>query len=162
MKSENAGKLGGKGTNRRAGSPVLRSSAPRQSVILVADDDAGSRKLVTSLLEQDGHRVFSAADGREGLELSRQYPGSIELLIAGVRMPRLNGTDLCAHLLRERPGIKVLFISIVELKECVVRNVNLPVVTRPIDGQILITKPRALLGEPAQAPMLLRASGASS
>src|ERR1039458_6809689 len=84
--------------------PDLRSSGAHQSVILVADDEALIRNLVTLLLQRDGHLVLSAANGREGLELSRKYPGPIELVITDARMPRMNGTDLCAHLLQERPG----------------------------------------------------------
>jgi len=58
-----------------------------QSVILVADDEALVRNLVTLLLQQDGHLVLSAANGHEGLELSRRYPGSIELVITDAQMP---------------------------------------------------------------------------
>src|ERR1035438_8569465 len=106
--------------------PDLRSSGARHSVILVADDDALIRNLVTLLMQQDGHFVLSAADGREGLELSRQYPGVIDLVITDVQMPRLNGTNLCAHLFEERPGIKVLVMSGADMSEIASQNVNLP------------------------------------
>jgi YesN/AraC family two-component response regulator len=62
-------------------------------------------------MQREGYFVLSAADGQEGLELSRKYPGTIDLVITDVQMPRLNGTDLCAHLLEDRPGIKVLVMS---------------------------------------------------
>ena len=51
----------------------------------------------------------------------RQYPGPIDLVITDLQMPRLNGTDLAAHLLEERPGIKVLVMSGVEMSEIVSR-----------------------------------------
>ena len=70
----------------------------RQFVILVADDEVLIRNLVTLLMQQEGYLVLAAADGHEGLELSRKYPGKIDMLITDVQMPRLNGTDLCAHL----------------------------------------------------------------
>jgi YesN/AraC family two-component response regulator len=73
--------------------------------------------------------VLSAADGHEGLELSRQYPESIDLVITDVEMPRLNGTDLCAHLLEERPGIRVLVISAADMSEIVSQNVDLAFLT---------------------------------
>jgi CheY-like chemotaxis protein len=56
------------------------------------------RNLVTLLLQHEGYFVISAADGHEGLELSRKYPGVIDLLITDINMPRMNGTDLCGHL----------------------------------------------------------------
>jgi DNA-binding response OmpR family regulator len=97
------------------------------------------------LLQQDGYFVLSAADGHEGLELSRQYPGSIALVITDMMMPRLNGADLCAHLLAERPGIKVLVMSGADISEIVSQNVNLPFLPKPFDGQTLKARVRALL-----------------
>ena len=128
-------------------------SGSRQFVILVADDDALVRNLVTLLMQQDGHFVLSAADGHEGLELSRQYPGTIDLVITDLQMPRLNGTDLCAHLLEERPGIKALIMSGEEMSEIVSQNVNLPFLPKPFDGQALKAEVRAMLALPVQPPM---------
>ena len=93
--------------------------------------------------------VLSAADGHEGLELSRQYPGSIDLVITDAQMPRLNGADLCAHLLEERPGIKVLVMSGADMREIVSQNVNLPFLPKPFDGHTLRARVRAILAVPA-------------
>jgi len=146
-------KLGGSGTNPLVDLPDLRSSGARQSVILVADAEVLIRNLVTILLQRDGHLVLSAANGHEGLELSRKYPGSIELVITDARMPRMNGTDLCAHLLQERPGIKVLVMSGADMGEIVSQNVNLPFLPKPFDGKTLMARVRALLAAPVQAPV---------
>jgi CheY-like chemotaxis protein len=127
-----------------------------QSVILVADDEALVRNLVTLLLQQDGHLVLSAANGREGLELSRQYPGSIELVITDAHMPRMNGADLCAHLLQERPGIKVLVMSSADMGEIVSQNINLRFLPKPLDGKTLMARVRAILAAPVQEPVDLR------
>ena len=125
--------------------PDLRPAAAHQSVILVADDAVLIRNLVTLLMQQEGYFVLSAADGHEGLELSRHYPGSIDLVITDVQMPRLNGTDLCAHLLEERPGIKVLLMSGADMSEIVRQNVDLPFLPKPFDGQTLKARVRAIL-----------------
>jgi len=124
------------------------SGAPgfRQFVILVADDEVLIRNLVTLLMQEDGHFVLSAADGHEGLELSRHYPGVIDLVITDLEMPRLNGSDLCAHLLSERPGIKVLVMSGRDITEIVSQNVNLPFLPKPFDGHALRARVDALLG----------------
>jgi len=80
-------------TNQPVDLPDLRSLGVHQPVILVADDEALIRNLVTLLLQHVGYFVLSAADGHEVLELSRKYPGPIDLVITDVQMPRLNGTD---------------------------------------------------------------------
>jgi DNA-binding response OmpR family regulator len=119
-------------------------------VILVADDEALIRNLVTLLLQQDGYFVLSAADGHEGLELSRKYPGAIDLLITDMEMPRMNGTDLCGHLLEERPGIKVLVMSGKDISEILSQNANMPFLPKPFDGETLKAKVRAILAAPIQ------------
>lgn len=140
------------GTDQTVTFPLPRIRGTRHSVILVADDDALVRNLVTLLMQQDGYFVLSAADGHEGLELSRQYPGSIDLVITDVKMPRLNGTDLCAHLFEERPGIKVLVMSGEDVSEIVSQNVNLPFLPKPFDGQTLKARVQEILAAPVQQP----------
>jgi two-component system, cell cycle sensor histidine kinase and response regulator CckA len=80
-------------------------------IILVVDDDAPVRNLVQSILTQAGYTVISAADGQKALELSRLYPGNIDLLISDIKMPRMSGPDLAEHLRLERPNTHVLLMS---------------------------------------------------
>ena len=138
------------GANQSVDLPDLRSLGVYQPVILVADDEALIRNLVTLLLQHDGYFVLSAADGHEGLELSRKYPGPIDLVITDVQMPRLNGTDLCAHLIQERPGIKVLVMSGADVSEIVSQNANMPFLPKPFDGETLKARVRAILATPPQ------------
>src|SRR5687767_10201174 len=64
--------------------------------ILVADDDAVIREAVTEILEIEGYRVLTAADGLEALRLLRQDPPA--LLILDMRMPGLNGWEVAAEM----------------------------------------------------------------
>ena len=103
----------------------------------------------------DGHFVLTAANGHEGLELSREYPEWIDLVITDVEMPRLNGTDLCAHLLEERPGIRLLVMSAADTSEVVSRNADLPFLHKPFDPEAFRARVRAILAAPVQPPMQL-------
>ena len=129
--------------------PDLRELGVHQPIILVADDEVMIRNLVTILLQHQGYVVLSASDGQEGLELSRKYPGTIDLVITDMQMPRLNGMDLCAHLLEERPGIKVIVMSGSEKGEIVGQNINLPFLPKPFDGEALLERVRVVLKAPA-------------
>ena len=129
--------------------PDLREMGVHQPIILVADDEVMIRNLVTILLQHQGYVVLSASDGQEGLELSRKYPGTIDLVITDMQMPRLNGMDLCAHLLEERPGIKVIVMSGAEMGEIVGQNINLPFLPKPFDGEALLERVRIVLNAPA-------------
>jgi DNA-binding response OmpR family regulator len=143
------GTVDGSGTNlHTVALPDLRLLGAHQPVILVADDEALLRNVVTLLLQHDGYFVLSAADGHEGLELSRKYPGAIDLLITDMEMPRMNGTDLCGHLMEERPGIKVLVMSGKDISEIIRQNANMPFLPKPFDGGTLKAKVRAILAAP--------------
>jgi len=136
--------------------PALHTDLPfldeHQIVILVAEDEVMIRNLVTILMQGEGYFVLSASDGQEGLVLSRKYPGAIDLLITDWLMPRLNGSDLCSHLLEERPGIKVLVMTAADRSEIVDQNVNLPFLPKPFDGEALKKRVWTLLAAPAQPP----------
>ena len=153
MIPENPETQKGGGTRHPVDLPDFRSRGSSQSVILVADDEVLIRNLVTLLMQREGHFVLSAADGHEGLELSRKYPGTIDLVITDVDMPRMNGTDLCGHLMEERPGMKVLVMSGADISEIVSQNENLPFLPKPFDGQTLKARVRAVLTAPVQLPV---------
>jgi DNA-binding response OmpR family regulator len=132
--------------------PDPRSLGVREPVILVADDEVMIRNLVTLLLQAKGYIVLSASDGQEALELSRKYPGKIDLVITDVSMPRLNGMNLCMHLLEERPGIRVIVMSGADMREIVSQNINLPFLPKPFDGEALLARVREILRAPVQTP----------
>jgi DNA-binding response OmpR family regulator len=128
--------------------PDLRDNQP---VLLIAYGNVLIRNLVTIMMQSEGYSVLSASDGHEALELSRKYPGAIDLVLTDVIMPRLNCIDLCSHLLQERPGIKVLVMSSSDLDEIVSHDVNLPFLPKPLDGEMLKARVRAILDEPVQS-----------
>jgi len=123
-----------------------------QPIILVADDEVMIRNLVTLLLQAQGYVVLSAFDGQEALDLSRKYPGTIDLVITDVRMPRLDGIELCTRLLQERPGIKAIVMTGEEISEIVIQNINLPFLPKPFDGEALLARVRASLSSVKPAP----------
>ncbi len=141
------------GIRHRCELPDLDSSRQLSFVILVADNDVLIRNLVTLLMQLDGYAVLSAADGQEGLELSHQFPGMIDLLITDMHMPGMNGSELYACLLRNRPGIKVLMMSGEDMVEIATQNANLPFLPKPFDGQLLRARVRALLSQPLHTAM---------
>ena len=68
------------------------AAAVTQARILIADDSPAIRKVLTRLLEQMGHAVVAAADGREALDLANS--SDVDLVITDIDMPRMNGIEL--------------------------------------------------------------------
>jgi adenylate cyclase len=112
----------------------------RTGSVLVVDDDALNRKLLTRSLENDGHVVRSAENGLEALELLETEPTDVVLL--DILMPELDGFEVLRRmkedvLLRHIP---VIMISGVEDIESIVRCIEMGAedyLPKPFDPVIL-------------------------
>jgi signal transduction histidine kinase len=72
-----------------------------ESKILVIDDNAANRALAQATLEEEGYDVVLASGGAEGIRLfASEQP---DCVLLDVRMPDLDGFEVCARL-RELPG----------------------------------------------------------
>ncbi len=81
------------------------------STILLVEDDEALRELATRILRQHGYTVLPASGGAEAELLCRRFEGTIHLLLSDVVMPGMSGAKLARRLRRQRPDIRVLFIS---------------------------------------------------
>jgi len=121
------------------------------SVILVAEDEVIVRNIVCLMLQREGYQVLSAADGKEALELARQYQGTIDLLLSDINMPYMDGPSLAEHIIQERPGIRVLLMSGKVSDEIREKNIRLPFLRKPFVSSVFRDKVRDVLkGPPAQ------------
>jgi len=115
-------------------------------VILVAEDHDDVRLAISDILKAYGFTVLSTYDGRAALELSRCYPGAIDLLLSDVDMPFMGGQDLCQNIAVERPGIKVLLMSGSIGAQEQARMNGLPFLQKPFPAMALRQSIEALLG----------------
>jgi two-component system, cell cycle sensor histidine kinase and response regulator CckA len=90
--------------------PVAYSEQGHET-ILVVEDESALRKLTVNVLPTLGYTVLAAANGKEAIELSEQYPETIHLLLTDVIMPGMNGRALAEHLAITRPHMQVLYMS---------------------------------------------------
>jgi len=77
--------------------------------LLIVDDNEGVRHLVTRWLERAGFRVTQAKDGAEAMEIIRRDPPDV--VLADIRMPRINGLELARMIKRDFPSIKVILMT---------------------------------------------------
>ena len=119
---------------------VSEQAADRAQTVLVVDDDAAIREMVTQLLEEAGYDTLEAADGVEGLEVARaEQP---DVIILDVMMPRLNGFD-CAAALKGDPHCRRIPIMMLTVIDQAQRAFGLGVeayLTKPFDDQKVISK----------------------
>ena len=126
---------------RMSNKPELRSSNPDQKVILIAEDDAVVRSIAQILLEAAGYIVLTANDGADALNISRQYPSTIHVLLSDVDMPNIDGSQLREQILFERPEIRVLLMS-AQLESSAE---EIPVLRKPFSPAVLVERVRQLL-----------------
>jgi len=115
-------------------------------VILCAEDDVWVQHIIWKLLKADGFTVLTAGDGETALAASRDYPGSIDLLLSDVAMPRIGGLELCRSIAAERPGIKVLMMSGYLEERDRVSTIGLPFLQKPFTPTALRNSIETLLG----------------
>ena len=82
-----------------------------QTVVLLAEDEPMVRNMIRVTLTASGYQVLDVPDGRQAIELSRQYQGDIDLLLTDLKMPHVDGAKAAEIISTERPGIRVLIIS---------------------------------------------------
>jgi CheY-like chemotaxis protein len=66
----------------------------RQKTVLVVDDEAPIRELISVMLELEGHRVLQAEDGNRALEIAAEE--YLDLVTLDVMMPGLDGWEVAA------------------------------------------------------------------
>ena len=77
--------------------------------ILLAEDDDNLRRFLGRGLVRAGHTVLSAADGEQALALVLAEP--VDLLLADVVMPGLDGIELARRASERWPNLRVMFIT---------------------------------------------------
>lgn len=78
--------------------------------ILVVEDDAAVRLLVTGVLEELGYRYFEASGAPQAMTILRSG-ARIDLLLTDVGLPVMNGRQLAEFARESRPDMKVLFVT---------------------------------------------------
>lgn len=77
--------------------------------ILVVDDSAGLREIMSIGLRASGYEVAQAGDGRRALRLQREKP--YEVIVTDLFMPEMDGIETIQTLRQEFPDIAIVAIS---------------------------------------------------
>jgi PAS domain S-box-containing protein len=126
--------------------PILSGN----ETVLLVDDSAPLRKLMLELLSRQGYTVLEAADGILALEVSKNYPGIIHLLITDMVMPRMGGIELAKCIVQDRPDIALIFVTGYAAETCVMPHHptgRTTIVEKPYKTATLLHAVRRMLDE---------------
>jgi two-component system cell cycle sensor histidine kinase/response regulator CckA len=83
----------------------------RKNVILVVDDEPGIREFLAAYLNTKDFKVFTAASAEDALNQWPDLRDQVNLLITDIVMPGMNGKALAGELLKDKPDLKIIFMS---------------------------------------------------
>ena len=129
--------------------PAVRPQAgPARPRVLVVDDEASIRDLLSKTLALAEYDIDVAPDGRSALERMRMY--AYDLLIADLKMPGMDGLALIREAKRFKADLPVLIITGFSTESSAIEAVNLGVagyLTKPFRVPQVLAAAAKALGE---------------
>src|SRR5437773_1465360 len=96
----------------RTGRASRRVAAPRAGgMIMLVDDDPGTREYSCAVLKDCGYRVLAAPGGEEALRVWAKHRDEIDLVVTDLMMPRTSGVDVYRTLRHEGADVPVIVVS---------------------------------------------------
>ncbi len=135
------------------------------STILIADDEARIRRLVSDFLKRDGHTILEAADGKAALELIENRRPTLDLAILDVMMPGMDGFEVLREVREQESGEKHLPVMLLTARAEDADQVRGleggadDYVTKPFSPIVLAARVRTLLKREGRAASPIEAIG---
>jgi CheY-like chemotaxis protein len=79
------------------------------ATVLIVDDDDNDRMLMRSLLADQGHQIFMAANGEDALRIYLRQ--SVDVVVTDLQMPRGDGIELISGLKGLDPDVSIVAVS---------------------------------------------------
>ena len=135
----------------------LRGMTAVKTSVLVVEDEADIRELVSYTLLKDGYQVASVATGEEALAIAAARPP--DLMILDLLLPGVDGLSVCRKL-RANPNPKTAGMAIIMLtakgeESDIVAGLNTGAndyITKPFSRNVLLARVRAVLRKAALSP----------
>ena len=114
--------------------------------ILIIDDEAGMRDLISRLFEDAGHSTTTAPDGAAGLHAARD--GEFDLAILDMSLPKMNGLEVLSGIKEAKPDLPVIMVTAYGSTKTAVEALRLGAydyITKPFDlDELQVIAERAL------------------
>ena len=122
-----------------------RGQGKAMATVLVADDERNMRLLTAARLDGQ-YKVLTASDGEEALDII--HKGGVDLVVADIMMPHMDGYELLRRLRNEGYSMPFLFLTAKESLEDKERGFSLGTddyITKPFSSDELLWRIKALL-----------------
>ena len=102
--------------------------------ILVIDDEAAQRDVLTGYLKKKGYQIFAASSGKEGIEITKNEP--VDIILSDFKMPELNGIEVLEQVKKMNPEISFVIVTAYGTVENAVKAMRLGAfdyISKPVD-----------------------------
>ncbi len=85
-----------------------------KKTVLLVDDEESILNLLAQLLEMFGHKVITAIDGANGIQILKENlskSNSIDLVITDLKMPIIDGITMAQKIKSVVPDMQIIFMS---------------------------------------------------
>jgi DNA-binding NtrC family response regulator len=102
--------------------------------VLIVDDDAALRLILSDFLSQEGYQILPAKDGREALDLMKKQ--QVDILLLDINMPGMTGLEVLEKIKELGENPLVIMLSALQEVKLAVRAVKLGAydyLSKPVD-----------------------------
>jgi len=104
--------------------------------ILIVEDDEGIREALQFTLEIEGYQVFTASNGKEGIEALLKI-NSPCLILLDLMMPIMNGWEFISEIKLD-PKLAQIPVVVVTAFSDRAKNMKVPILKKPVDMEALL------------------------
>lgn len=112
----------------------------KQLAVLYVEDDEGIREQLAQFLRRRVGRLYTADNGRAGLEAFRRYRPDI--VVSDIRMPEMNGLEMAEEIKRDSAGAPVILTSAFSDTDYVLKAIDIGIdkyVLKPVKVDALVS-----------------------
>jgi DNA-binding response OmpR family regulator len=113
--------------------------------ILVVEDEQRMAELLRRTLQEEGHQVIVASDGKEGFEIARS--SAFDVIILDVMLPGIDGVTVARQLRERRNQTPVLMLTARDAPSDIIKGLDCGAddyLTKPFSIDILLARIRAV------------------
>ena len=113
--------------------------------VLVVEDERRMAGLLRQGLEEEGHSVVLAANGREGLAMAQSHP--FDAIVLDVMLPEMDGFSVARRLREQRNQTPILMLTARDAMQDMVEGLDLGAddyLVKPFSFEVLLARLRAV------------------
>ena len=119
--------------------------------VLVVDDEPAIARVTFWALAKAGFQPIVEENGAAGLKAFLAESNAIDLVLADVVMPVMDGITMVQEIRKVRPGIPVLFMTAYAHKAVTVKETKFPLINKPFFSEDLLRTVIEILDSPKEA-----------